>query len=93
MNRSTIGPLLGTGIACRRKAAGAGYLPRSLAVCSLLALLGLLATGQPVQAEDLACLTCHSAPSFREVRSNGKEISLHVDAKLSPHQLTQDQLC
>ncbi len=60
-------------------AAGAKYLFRNLAASSLLALLGLMAVGQPLHAEALICLTCHSAPSSHMVRSGGKKMSPRID--------------
>ena len=52
---------------------------RNIAVCCLLLMLSLTAGAQRLQAGELECLTCHSAPSLREVTIGGKEKSLHVD--------------
>lgn len=52
-------------------------MPRRLAIC-LWIMLGLVTAGQRLLAGDLACLTCHSAPSFREASYTGKA-SIHVD--------------
>ena len=52
-----------------------GRLP---ALCALVVLSFAAGVG-PVQAAQLVCLTCHNAPSFSQVRSNGKKISPRVD--------------
>ncbi|MCL5105502.1 MAG: hypothetical protein M1133_15515 [Armatimonadetes bacterium] len=57
-------------------------MARNLVVCSLAVLLGLTAGAQRLRAADLACLTCHSAPGFRQAGIEGKEKSLFVDADL-----------
>ncbi|MHB9037633.1 MAG: hypothetical protein ACYC64_13280 [Armatimonadota bacterium] len=66
---------------------------RNVAVFCLLTLLSFAACGQRLQAADLACLTCHSAPGFREVRTNGKEKSLFVDIDLLDKSAHADKSC
>jgi hypothetical protein len=56
-------------------------MPRKLTVCCALALLSLAMIAQRVQASDLACLTCHSAPGFTEPARDGKEKSLYVNSE------------
>ena len=57
-------------------------MARNLVVFSLAVMLGLTAGAGRLCAADLACLTCHSAPGFREAGIEGKEKSLYVDADL-----------
>ena len=52
---------------------------RNMAACCLLLMLSFTAGAQQMQAGEMECLTCHSAPSLREVRTGGKEKSNHAD--------------
>lgn len=55
-------------------------MARNLAVFCMVVLLGLWAG--TLYAADLVCLTCHSAPGFRETGIQGKAKSLFVDADM-----------
>lgn len=54
-------------------------MARNTAFICLLALLSLMAFLQPLHAEGVVCLSCHSAPGFRKVEVNGPGKSLHID--------------
>lgn len=54
-------------------------MSRNLAAWCTLTMLICTAFGQRLQAADLACLTCHSAPGFNHARSDGRLESLHID--------------
>jgi len=59
----------------RRENTMTGRLP----VLSILIPLSLAAGARMVTAAEPACLSCHSAPGFREMGANGVEKSLYVD--------------
>lgn len=68
-------------------------MPRNLAAYCLVMVLGSAAAGHCVHTGDLACLTCHSAPSFQGARGDGKRMSLHVDYRTLASSVHSDRSC
>lgn len=66
---------------------------RNLLFSCLFLLLGLIAGAQISYAGDLACLTCHSAPSFREVKVGHAAKPIYVDADVLALSVHKGKAC
>jgi len=66
---------------------------RNLLVAALLILIGSVVGTQQLYAGDLACLTCHSAPSFREVKVGGTDKSIYIDPDLLSKSVHKGKSC